>query len=105
LTKKGQPRRTWLQFLHNENAALDLDATVETLKTGICPLLLEASVTGKDGASPLLGDLIQLHGLFETLATYQAYLQLCWELAGFGGDHCVYDQLADAVTSILQELS
>ena len=47
---------------------------------------------------------LQLHGLCALLSQYQSYTTSLWELAGFGGDHCVYDQLQEAVSSILTEL-
>lgn len=108
LDDKGAAQTHWLKFLsRNYTLQETLDKPLKSLTRGICPLLMDIPQDAKLEIRPdksILADCVQLHGLMEVLAHYQRYLHQCWQLAGFGGDHCVYDQMSEAIATLLVEL-
>ena len=95
LEATGQVDATWLAFLQHEAALqAQLAPSLQRFPVGICPLLHTPNIQRA---------FLRCLGLTVTLAHYHHYLEKCWKLAGYGGDHLVYDRLAEAVTTVLQE--
>ena len=92
--EEGQASQLWLDFLQKTpELEVQLNPGLRKLPSGLCTL-----------ASPgVLVSFIRLHGCMLTLAQFQDYLQQCWKLAGFGGDQLVYDRLAQAISTLLNE--
>lgn len=95
LDSTGQVNASWLAFLQQDPALqAQLAPLLQHFPIGVCPLAYTPEV---------LTAFLRCLGLTLTLAHYHYYLEQCWQLAGYGGNHLVYDRLAEAVTTVVGE--
>jgi len=105
MDEKGKINPQWLDFLQKiPEQAAQLDPALRALPSGVSVVVLADAKATDEAQTPALANFVRLHGLVLTLATFQNYVESCWQLAGLGGDQLLYERLSEAITTLLTEL-